>query len=155
MKSYLVEDQILQCCPQKLIVSCIIFKSVVSNWNSLCKKCIAGYWGHYFAVEAELGDSYRRRRSIELHLCISGVYQSVWLLTLFVPAYFDVSGTRGGHIVPPLSILGLGGVRVPILVENDLSWNDLTYSKGFMKFGCLEFSKIMFVFWFFCWSRSV
>ena len=46
-------------------------------------------------------------------------------LPLFKPAYL-----RG--------ILGLGGVKVPILFENDLFWNDLTYSKEFMKFGCLE-----------------
>ena len=45
-------------------------------------------------------------------------------LTLFTPAYFGISGTRGGHIVPPLSILGLGGVRVPILFGNDLPMND-------------------------------
>ena len=48
--------------------------------------------------------------------------------------------------MPPLNILGLGGVRVPILFGNDLLWNDLPYSKGFMKFGCLEPSKIMFDF---------
>ena len=30
----------------------------------------------------------------------------------------------GGHIVPPLSILELGGVRVPILFGNDLPMND-------------------------------
>ena len=46
------------------------------------------------------------------------------LLTLFGPAYFGISGTGGGHIVPPLSILGLGGVRVPILFGNDLPMND-------------------------------
>ena len=45
-------------------------------------------------------------------------------LTLFTPAYFGISGTGGGHIVPPLSILGLGGVRVPILFGNDLPMND-------------------------------
>ena len=45
-----------------------------------------------------------------------------------------------------LNILGLGGVRVPILFGNDLPRNDLPYSKGFMKFGCLEPSKIMFDF---------
>ena len=69
-----------------------------------------------------------------------------YYLTLFTPAYFGISGTGGGHIVPPLSILGLGGVRVPILFGNDLSWNDLPYLKGFMKFGCLEPFKIMFDF---------
>ena len=42
--------------------------------------------------------------------------------------------------------LGLCGVRVPILFGYDLLWNDLPYSKGFMKFGCLESSKIMFGF---------
>ena len=63
---------------------------------------------------------------------------SYFILTLFVPAYFHVSGTRGGHIVPPLRILGLGGVRVPILFGNDLLWNIWPYSKGFMKFGSLE-----------------
>ena len=38
-------------------------------------------------------------------------------LTLFGPAYFDVSGIQGagGHIVPTLNIFGLGRVRVPIL----------------------------------------
>ena len=48
---------------------------------------------------------------------------------------------------PPLNIFGLGGIRVPILFGNDLLWNDLPYSKGYMKFGCLEPSKIMFDFW--------
>ena len=38
---------------------------------------------------------------------------------------------------PPLNILGLGGVRFPILFGNDLFWNDLPYSKP---------SKIMFDF---------
>ena len=46
------------------------------------------------------------------------------ILTLFGPAYFGISGTGGVHIVPPLSILGLGGVRVPILFGNDLPMND-------------------------------
>ena len=62
-------------------------------------------------------------------------------LTLFVLAYFDVSGTGGGHIVPPLNIFGLGRVRVPILFGNDLPRSDLPYTKGFMKFGCPEPSK--------------
>ena len=38
----------------------------------------------------------------------------------------------------PLNILGLGGFRVPILFGIDLMWNDLPYSKGFMRFGCPE-----------------
>ena len=54
-------------------------------------------------------------------------------------------GSRGGHIV--------GRVRVPILVGNDLPRHDLPYSKGFMKFGCQEPSKIMFNFWNFCSSK--
>ena len=59
----------------------------------------------------------------------------------------SVSKDRGrGHIVPPLNIFGLGGVGVSILFGNDLLWNDLSYSKGYMKFGCLEPSKIMFDF---------
>ena len=71
---------------------------------------------------------------------------SYFILTLFVPAYFDVSGTRGGHIVPPLNIFGLGRVRVPILFGNDLPRSDLPYTKGFMKFGCPEPSKKVFDF---------
>ena len=57
---------------------------------------------------------------------ISGVFtgDADLILTLFTPAYFGISGTRGGLIVPPLSILGLGGVRVPILFGNDLPMND-------------------------------
>ena len=52
------------------------------------------------------------------------------------------------RIVPPLNIFGLGGVRVPILFGNDLPRNDLTYSKGFMKFGCQEPSKkCLTLFW--------
>ena len=89
------------------------------------------------------------QRSIQI-LVVQNKWQNfVWLLTLFTPAYFGISGTRGGHIVPPLSILGLGGVRVPILFGNDLPMNDWPYSKGFMKFGCLEPSKSMFDFWIF------
>ena len=45
-------------------------------------------------------------------------------LTLSTPAYFGISGTGGGHIVPPLSILELGWVRVPILFGNNLPMND-------------------------------
>ena len=37
------------------------------------------------------------------------------MLTLFGLAYFDVSVTGGGHIVPRLNIFGFGRVRVPIL----------------------------------------
>ena len=44
------------------------------------------------------------------------LYYSIFL-TLFVPAYFDVSGTRGGHIVPPLNIFGLGRVRFQFFLE--------------------------------------
>ena len=51
-----------------------------------------------------------------------------------------------GHIAPPLNILKLGGVRVPILFGNDLLWNNIPYSKGYMKFGRLEPSKIIFEF---------
>ena len=40
------------------------------------------------------------------------------------PGLFWYIRYRGGHIVPPLSILGLGGVRVPILFGNDLPMND-------------------------------
>ena len=62
--------------------------------------------------------------------------QNSWL-TLFVPAYFDVSGTGGGHIVPPLNIFGLGRVRVPILFGNDLPRSDLPYAKGLQIFDCM------------------
>ena len=74
-------------------------------------------------------------------------------LTLFAPAYFYVSGTRRGHIVPPLNIFGLGRVRVPILLGNYLPRSYLPYTKGFMKFGCPEPSKKCFVFEFFCSSE--
>ena len=43
--------------------------------------------------------------------------------------------------------MGFGGVRVPILFGNDLLWDNLPYSKGFMKFRCQEPSKIIFDFW--------
>ena len=33
------------------------------------------------------------------------------------------------HILPPLNIMRLGGVRLPIIFGNDLLWNDLPYSK--------------------------
>ena len=71
------------------------------------------------------------------------------ILTLLKPAYLRVSKNQGGvaHCAPPQNILGLGGVMVPILFGNDLLWDDLPYSKGFMKFGCLEPSKVMFDFW--------
>ena len=75
------------------------------------------------------------------------------MLTLFGPAYFDVSVTGGGHIVPRLNIFGLGRVRVPILFGNDLPRSDLPYTKGFMKFGCPEPSKKVFDFWNFCSSK--
>ena len=53
----------------------------------------------------------------------------------------------GGTLCPPpLNILGLGGVTVSILFGYDLLWNDSPYSKIYMKFGCLERSKIMFDF---------
>ena len=74
-------------------------------------------------------------------------------LTLFTPAYFGISGTRGGHIVPPLNIFGLGRVRVPILFGNYFPRSDLPYTKGFMKFGCPEPSKKVFDFRNFCSSK--
>ena len=47
---------------------------------------------------------------------------------LFNPIYsglFEhISKNQRGHIVPPLNILGLGGVRVPILFGNHLPMND-------------------------------
>ena len=57
-------------------------------------------------------------------------------LTLFPPAYWSISKNRrgGGAHCAPLNIFGLGGVRVPILVGNDLPRHDLPCSKGFMKF---------------------
>ena len=58
-------------------------------------------------------------------------------LTLFCPAYFGVSGILGGDLGAPLNIFGLGGVRVPNLFGYDLLRNDLPYSRGLMKFGCL------------------
>ena len=57
--------------------------------------------------------------------------------------------------MPPRNILGLGGVRVPILFGNDFLWNDLPYSKGLMNFGFLEPSNIMFDFWFFLVERHL
>ena len=68
------------------------------------------------------------------------------LVNPIYPGLFWYIRYRGGHIVPPLSILGLGGVRVPILFGNDLPMNDRPFPKGFRKFKCLEPSKIMFDF---------
>ena len=68
------------------------------------------------------------------------------VLTLFGPAYFDTIGIRGGHIVPPLNIFGLGRVRVPILFGNDLPRSKLPYTKRFTKFGCPEPSEKVFDF---------
>ena len=62
--------------------------------------------------------------NIEAGYCECVDNQETKHLTLFTPAYFGISGTGGGHIVPPLSILGLGGVRVPILFGNNLPMND-------------------------------
>ena len=62
-------------------------------------------------------------------------WPSIIYLTLLGPAYLSVSKDRG-----------LVGVRVSILCGNALLWIDLPNSKGFMKFGCLEPSKIMFDF---------
>ena len=45
--------------------------------------------------------------------------------------------TRGAYL-PPLYIQGLVWVIVPNHFVNNLSRNDLPYSKGFMKFGWLE-----------------
>ena len=50
---------------------------------------------------------------------------------------------RGGTLCPtPKHLWG----RVPILFGNDLPRKDLSYSKGFMKFGCPEPSEKMFDF---------
>ena len=68
------------------------------------------------------------------------------LFTVLAPGDSSVSKNQGGHIVPLPNILGLGGIRDPVLFGNGLLWNDLPYSKGFMNFGCLEPSKIMFYF---------
>ena len=54
---------------------------------------------------------------------------------------------KGGTLCPPPQIsLGLGRARAPILFGNDLPRSDLSYTKGFMKFGCPEPSKIRFDF---------
>ena len=54
------------------------------------------------------------------------------LLTLFAPVYLSVS--KDPHPI----YLGLVWVTVPNLFVNNLSRNDLPYSKGFMKFGWPE-----------------
>ena len=66
-------------------------------------------------------------------------------LTLLGPAYLSVSKERGAYL-SSLCILGLVWVRVPILFGNDMLWNVSPCSKGFMKFGCPEPSKVMFDF---------
>ena len=43
-------------------------------------------------------------------------------------------GAGGAYMQEP----GLGVVRVPILFGNDLLWNDVPFTKGFMKFEYLE-----------------
>ena len=63
------------------------------------------------------------------------------LKTLCAPAFLSISIDRGrAHCAAPLNIPGSDGVGVPILFENDLLWNNLPYSKGSLKFGCLESS---------------
>ena len=52
------------------------------------------------------------------------------------------------HIVPPLN-------RVPILFGNDSPRSDLSYTKGFMKFGCPEPSKKCLTFETFVRKRGV
>ena len=61
----------------------------------------------------------------------------------------------GGAHCSPLNILGLGGVRASILFVNDLLWDDVPFSKGFMKFGCLEPPKKCFIFEIFVRQRGV
>ena len=81
--------------------------------------------GSYSSFVAQKNKQFTKTWKISIKYFLS-------LLTLFVPAYFDVSGTRGGHIVPPLNIFGLGRVRVPILLGNYLPRSYLQYTKGFI-----------------------
>ena len=62
--------------------------------------------------------------------------------------------------IHPYLYWGWVGLRFQFFFGNDLLWNDLPYSKGFMKFGCyVEPSKIMFYFlnvsyiWHFQWTN--
>ena len=47
---------------------------------------------------------------------------------------------------PKKKYFGIGWGLASNCFGNDLLWGDLTYSEGFMKFGCPEPSKIMFDF---------
>ena len=99
---------------------------------TFCYGCIAVLGDEllYFAVP----------RCTVVH-CYCPMMYCIEVLTLFGPAYFDVSG-----------IFGLGRVRVPLLFGNDLPRSDLPYTKGFMKFGCPEPSKKCLTFETFVWG---
>ena len=62
-----------------------------------------------------------------------------WLrLTLFEPAFFGSSKTRGGADLPPPSKNGGNGWEVPKLSWNLISYRDWCQTKGFMTFRYLE-----------------
>ena len=67
---------------------------------------------------------------LNMHLNLLQRNVTCCFLTLFGPAYFDVSGIRGGggQFGPPLNIFGLGRVRVPNLVGNYFPRSDLPYT---------------------------
>ena len=75
--------------------------------------------------------------------------------TLFAPTYLSIFKTRGwAHLPHPHVFRVWFGLGFQFF-GNNFSRNDLPDSKGFMKLGCLDPSKIMFDFEIFCWSRGV
>ena len=70
-------------------------------------------------------------------LVFKPIHKQGLFLTLFAPAYLTIPKNWEGGGAEYLNMLGLGGVRVPIIFGNDLLCNDLPYSKGLIKMGCL------------------
>ena len=75
-------------------------------------------------------------REIELEKLISVLTRCTWCADDCVRGCEVTYLYISGKITIPKPIFGLGGVRVKILVGNDLPRNDLPYSKGFMWFEC-------------------
>ena len=75
-------------------------------------------------------------REIELEKLISVLTRCTWCADDCVRGSEVTYLYISGKITIPKPIFGLVGVRVKILVGNDLPRNDLPYSKGFMWFEC-------------------
>ena len=72
-------------------------------------------------------------------ICVFWSFKLLWLSLIFLGTCY--------HMPPPPNIFRFCGVEVPILFGNDLLWNSLPYSKGFVMSGCQTTNDTQTIFW--------